>query len=55
MIVATNRNLSSEVMNGNFREDLFYRVAVGVITLPSLCDRSGDIALLSEYLMDKIN
>ena len=55
IIAATNRNLSTEVAQGNFREDLFYRVAVGIITLPPLRDRSGDVAMLAEYLIDKIN
>lgn len=55
IIAATNRNLSAEINNGNFREDLFYRVAVGIITLPPLRERNGDIAFLADYLMAKIN
>ena len=55
IITATNRNLSVEINNGNFREDLFYRVAVGIINLPPLRERTGDIALLADYLMTKIN
>lgn len=55
VIAATNRNLSAEITNGNFREDLFYRVAVGIITLPPLRERTGDVAMLADYLMDKIN
>lgn len=55
LIAATNRNLSAEIANGQFREDLFYRVAVGIITLPPIRERDGDIALLSDYLMDLIN
>jgi len=55
IIVATNRNLSVEIALGNFREDLFYRVAIGILTLPPLRTRIGDIALLADYLMNKIN
>jgi transcriptional regulator with PAS, ATPase and Fis domain len=55
IIAATNRNLSADIAEGLFREDLFYRVAIGIITLPPLRERSGDIALLTDYLMNKIN
>ena len=55
VIAATNRNLAAEIAKGRFREDLFYRVAVGIITLIPLRERTGDIAMLTEYLMDKIN
>lgn len=55
VIAATNRNLAAEIVTGRFREDLFYRVAVGIITLLPLRERAGDIALLADYLMAKIN
>ncbi|TRZ69280.1 MAG: sigma-54-dependent Fis family transcriptional regulator [Comamonadaceae bacterium] len=55
VIAATNRNLSVEIALGRFREDLFYRVAVGIITLPPLRERTGDVAMLADYLMTKIN
>lgn len=55
IIAATNRNLANEIAQGKFREDLFYRVAIGILTLPPLRDRIGDIALLADYLMQKIN
>jgi transcriptional regulator with PAS, ATPase and Fis domain len=55
IIAATNRNLSADIVTGRFREDLFYRVAIGIITLPPLRDRPGDIALLTDNLMTRIN
>ncbi|MDP1666263.1 MAG: sigma-54 dependent transcriptional regulator [Methylobacter sp.] len=55
VIAATNRNLAAEVVKGRFREDLFYRVAVGIITLLPLRERTGDIAMLADYLMANIN
>jgi DNA-binding NtrC family response regulator len=55
IIAATNRNLIDEVAIGTFREDLFYRLAVAVIKLPPLCERSGDISLLIDRFMEQIN
>ena len=55
VIAATHRNLAAEIATGRFREDLFYRVAVGIITLLPLRERTGDIAMLADYLMAKIN
>ena len=55
VIAATNRDLMAEMAEGNFREDLFYRVAVGIINLPPLREREGDIMLLTDKLLESIN
>lgn len=55
IIAATNRDLISEVAVGNFREDLFYRLAVAVIKLPPLRDRASDINLLADHFLSRIN
>ncbi len=51
IIAATNRNLEEQIEKGNFREDLFYRLSVFRITLPSLNERKEDIALLAKYYL----
>ncbi len=53
IIAATNRNLMQEVESGRFREDLFYRLNVVEIHLPSLAQRQEDIPLLVEHFLDK--
>lgn len=53
IIAATNRNLEEEVKNGNFREDLFYRLNVIQIKVPVLRERQEDIPLLARYFLDK--
>lgn len=51
LITATHRNLMTDVADGRFREDLFYRVAVGVLHLPPLREREGDLLLLADELL----
>jgi two-component system response regulator GlrR len=53
VISATHRNLNTEMEEGNFREDLYYRLNVVNITLPSLRERAEDIPLLARYLLKK--
>ena len=52
-IVATNRDLQKEVANARFREDLFYRLNVIDIKLPSLAERKEDIPLLVDHFIKK--
>jgi Nif-specific regulatory protein len=49
IIAATNRHLESEIKNGNFREDLYYRLNVVTVTMPPLRERPEDILLLADY------
>jgi transcriptional regulator with GAF, ATPase, and Fis domain len=55
ILAATHRDLPAEVQNGNFREDLFYRLYVIPIGLPSLRERKSDIPYLAAYFMDMSN
>jgi two-component system, NtrC family, response regulator AtoC len=55
VICATNRNLAREIEGGGFRADLFYRINVISITLPSLRERRDDIPYLVEYLRVQFN
>ncbi len=52
-ISATNQDLENKVIDGSFREDLFYRLNVINIRIPPLRDRTGDIPLLAQYFLEK--
>ena len=54
VVAATNKNLKKEIQEGNFREDLYHRLAVILIQVPSLNDRREDIPLLIDYFSRKI-
>jgi len=53
IISATNKNLAKEVIEGNFREDLFYRLNVIEIKVPPLRERKGDLKALAQHFLDK--
>ncbi|MBM3211582.1 sigma-54-dependent Fis family transcriptional regulator, partial [Candidatus Poribacteria bacterium] len=53
VIAATNKNLEKEIIKGNFRQDLFYRLNVIPITVPPLRDRKDDIPLLVQHFMEQ--
>lgn len=55
ILAATNKNLLKEVKNGEFREDLFYRLNVIPINLPPLRNRRNDIPLLSRHFLERFS
>jgi transcriptional regulator with GAF, ATPase, and Fis domain len=55
IVAATNKNLKQEIAEGRFREDLYHRLAVILINVPSLNDRREDIPLLVDFFTAKIS
>ena len=55
IVAATHRDLSADVAAGRFREDLFHRLAVGILNLPPLRERGSDVELLIDHFMAQIN
>jgi two-component system response regulator GlrR len=55
LIAASNKSLETEIKKGAFREDLFYRIHVILIKLPSLKERKEDIPLLAHHFLEKIS
>ncbi|NQX79245.1 MAG: nif-specific transcriptional activator NifA [Hyphomicrobiaceae bacterium] len=55
IITATNRNLETAVENGDFRDDLYYRINVMPLNMPPLRERKGDIPELAKFLLSKIS
>ncbi len=53
IIAATNKSLEKEVINGNFREDLFYRLNVIEIKVPPLRERKADLRALAQHFLEK--
>lgn len=54
VLSASHRNLEEEIKNGNFREDLFYRLVVVTLEIPALSKRREDIPLLARHFLDKL-
>ena len=54
ILAATNKNLKKEIEQGHFREDLYHRLAVILIEVPSLAERTDDIPLLADHFIAEI-
>ncbi len=54
VLAATNKNLREEIEKGNFREDLYHRLSVVVISVPALRERKEDINLLTQHFLEQV-
>jgi DNA-binding NtrC family response regulator len=54
VIAATNKDLKKEIENNNFREDLYHRLSVILIQVPSLNERKDDIPLIANHFLQQI-
>ena len=54
VVAATNKNLKEEIAKGTFREDLYHRLSVIVINVPTLDERKSDIPLLVDHFVGQI-
>ncbi len=55
VLTATNKDLIREVLNGNFREDMYYRLSAGEIKIPPLRERSSDIPGIVRHVLNRLN
>lgn len=55
IVAATNRNLEQAIADGRFREDLYFRLNVVTLNLPPLRARAGDVALLTQYFLNRFS
>ncbi len=55
VIAATNKDLQKEITNNNFREDLYHRLSVILIHVPSLNDRKDDVPILADYFLKQLS
>ena len=53
-VLVTNKDLKSEIEKGNFREDLYHRLSVIIIYVPTLNERKDDIPILAQYFVKEI-
>ena len=53
IVAATNLNLENEIANGNFREDLFYRLSVISVVVPPLREREHDVLILAQHILEQ--
>jgi transcriptional regulator with PAS, ATPase and Fis domain len=55
LVVATNRDLKTMIREGNFREDLYYRLSAMAVTIPPLCERREDIPVIAQSMLDRLD